>query len=135
MKVKSIVWTVLIALALLATAFFLGRFSVTKGISESTKLDEDLKILNENVSELEKRNEELITLNEEQERLCSQLKSENEGMRKTIGNINELTVSTKGKLDEIENSASSAIDTLNLIKENQKVLKAYILSVSKEISQ
>lgn len=135
MKIKSIVWTVLIALALLATAFFLGRFSATKGISESTKLDEDLKILNEKVSELEKRNEELITLNEEQERLCSQLKSENKSMKKTIGNINELTISTRDKLDEMENSATSIFDTLTLIKENQKVLKAYILSVSKEISQ
>ncbi len=135
MKVKSIVWTVLIALVLLATAFFLGRFSATKGSSESTKLDEDLKILNEKVSELEKRNEELITLNEEQERLCSQLKSENKNMKKTIGNINELTISTRDKLDEMENSTTSIFDTLTLIKENQKVLKAYILSVSKEISQ
>ena len=79
--------------------------------------------------DVEKRNEELIQLNEEQKVIINELSLENQNSTKHIESIKEISSSTKEKLNNLEFSADSAMSSINKLKENNKILKEYFNSV------
>ena len=93
-------------------------------------MQNDLKIANDKLSNVEQRNEELIQLNEEQKIIINELSLENQNSTKHIESIKEISSSTKEKLNNLESSADSAMSSINKLKENNKILKEYFNSVT-----
>ena len=108
-------------------AFLFGRFSSKKNISQ---LQNDLKTTNDKLTNIEKRNEKLIQLNEEQKIIINELDLENQNSAKCIESIKKINSSTKEKLNNIESSNNSAMNSINKLKENNKILREYFNSVS-----
>ena len=92
-------------------------------------MQNDLKIANDKLSDIEQRNEELIQLNEEQKVIINELNLENQNSTKHIESIKEISSSTKEKLNKIKTSIDSGISSINKLKENNKILKEYFNSV------
>ena len=125
MKKKIIYICILITFIIIS--FFVGKFGSKKDISQ---LQNDLKIANDKLSNVEKRNEELIQLNEEQKVIINELSLENQNSTKHIESIKEINSSTKEKLNNLESSVDSAMSSINKLKENNKILKEYFNSVT-----
>ena len=124
MKKKIIYICILITFIIIS--FFVGKFGSKKDISQ---LQNDLKIANDKLSNVEKRNEELIQLNEEQKIIINELSLENQNSTKHIESIKEISSSTKEKLNNLESSVGSTMSSINKLKENNKILKDYFNSV------
>ena len=92
-------------------------------------MQNDLKITNDKLSEVEKRNEKLIQLNEGQKVIINELSLENQNSTKHIESIKEISSSTKEKLNNLKSSADSAMSSINKLKENNKILKEYFNSI------
>lgn len=122
---KKIIY-VCISITFIIISFFVGKFDSKKDISQ---LQNDLKIANDKLSNVEKRNEELIQLNEEQKVIINELSLENQNSTKHIESIKEINSSTKEKLNNLESSVDSAMSSINKLKENNKILKDYFNSV------
>ena len=123
---KKIIY-ICISITFIIISFFVGKFGSKKDISQ---LQNDLKIANDKLSNVEKRNEELIQLNEEQKIIINELSLENQNSTKHIESIKEISSSTKEKLNNLESSADSAMSSINKLKENNKILKEYFNSVT-----
>lgn len=123
---KKIIY-ICISMTFIIISFFVGKFDSKKDISQ---LQNDLKITNDKLSNVEKRNEELIQLNEEQKVIINELGLENQNSTKHIESIKEISSSTKEKLNNLESSADSAMSSINKLKENNKILKEYFNSVT-----
>lgn len=123
---KKIIY-ICISMTFIIISFFVGKFDSKKDISQ---LQNDLKITNDKLSEVEKRNEKLIQLNEEQKVIINELSLENQNSTKHIESIKEISSSTKEKLNNLESSADSAMSSINKLKENNKILKEYFNSVT-----
>ena len=115
-----------ISITFIIISFFVGKFDSKKDISQ---LQNDLKIANDKLSDVEKRNEKLIQLNEEQKVIINELSLENQNSTKHIESIKEISSSTKEKLNNLESSADSAMSSINKLKENNKILKEYFNSI------
>lgn len=124
MKKKIIYICILITFIIIR--FFVGKFGSKKDISQ---LQNDLKIANDKLSNVEQRNEELIQLNEEQKVIINELSLENQNSTKHIESIKEISSSTKEKLNNLESSVDSATSSINKLKENNKILKEYFNSI------
>lgn len=111
----------------MSLVFLFEKFSSKKDISQ---LQNDLKITNDKLADIEKRNENLIQLNEEQKVIINELDLENQNSAKCIESIKEINLSTKEKLNNIESSNNSAMNSVNKLKENNKILREYFNSVS-----
>lgn len=122
---KKIIY-ICISMTFIIISFFVGKFDSKKDISQ---LQNDLKITNDKLSDVEKRNEKLIQLNEEQKVIINELGLENQNSIKHIESIKEISSSTKEKLNNLESSADSAMSSINKLKENNKILKDYFNSV------
>ena len=122
---KKIIY-ICISITFIIISFFVGKFDSKKDISQ---LQNDLKIANDKLSNVEKRNEELIQLNEEQKIIINELSLENQNSTKHIESIKEINSSTKEKLNNLESSANSVMSSINKLKENNKILKEYFNSV------
>lgn len=122
---KKIIY-ICISMTFIIISFFVGKFDSKKDISQ---LQNDLKITNDKLSDVEKRNEKLIQLNEEQKVIINELSLENQNSTKHIESIKEISSSTKEKLNNLESSADSAMSSINKLKENNKILKDYFNSV------
>ena len=122
---KKIIY-ICISMTFIIISFFVGKFDSKKDISQ---LQNDLKITNDKLSDVEKRNEKLIQLNEEQKVIINELGLENQNSTKHIESIKEISSSTKEKLNNLESSADSAMSSINKLKENNKILKDYFNSV------
>ena len=122
---KKIIY-ICISMTFIIISFFVGKFDSKKDISQ---LQNDLKITNDKLSEVEKRNEKLIQLNEEQKVIINELSLENQNSTKHIESIKEISSSTKEKLNNLELSADSAMSSINKLKENNKILKEYFNSI------
>lgn len=122
---KKIIY-ICISITFIIISFFVGKFGSKKDISQ---LQNDLKIANDKLSNVEKRNEELIQLNEEQKIIINELSLENQNSTKHIESIKEINSSTKEKLNNLESSVDSTMSSINKLKENNKILKAYFNSV------
>lgn len=123
---KNKIIYICISIIFIIISFFVGKFGSKKDISQ---LQNDLKIANDKLSNVEKRNEELIQLNEEQKVIINELSLENQNSTKHIESIKEISSSTKEKLNNLEFSADSAMSSINKLKENNKILKEYFNSV------
>ena len=122
---KKIIY-ICISITFIIISFFVGKFDSKKDISQ---LQNDLKITNDKLSNVEKRNEELIQLNEEQKIIINELSLENQNSTKHIESIKEINSSTKEKLNNLESSVDSTMSSINKLKENNKILKEYFNSV------
>lgn len=122
---KKIIY-ICISMTFIIISFFVGKFDSKKDISQ---LQNDLKITNDKLSDVEKRNEKLIQLNEEQKVIINELGLENQNSTKHIESIKEISSSTKEKLNNLESSADSAMSSINKLKENNKILKEYFNSI------
>ena len=123
---KNKIIYICISITFIIISFFVGKFDSKKDISQ---LQNDLKITNDKLSEVEKRNEKLIQLNEEQKVIINELGLENQNSTKHIESIKEISSSTKEKLNNLELSADSAMSSINKLKENNKILKEYFNSI------
>lgn len=123
---KNKIIYICISITFIIISFFVGKFDSKKDISQ---LQNDLKITNDKLSDVEKRNEELIQLNEEQKVIINELSLENQNSTKHIESIKEISSSTKEKLNNLESSADSAMSSINKLKENNKILKEYFNSI------
>ena len=124
---KNKIIYICISITFIIISFFVGKFDSKKDISQ---LQNDLKIANDKLSNVEKRNEELIQLNEEQKIIINELSLENQNSTKHIESIKKISSSTKEKLNNLESSADSAMSSINKLKENNKILKEYFNSVT-----
>lgn len=122
---KKIIY-ICISMTFIIISFFVGKFDSKKDISQ---LQNDLKITNDKLSNVEQRNEKLIQLNEEQKVIINELGLENQNSTKHIESIKEINSSTKEKLNNLEFSADSAMSSINKLKENNKILKEYFNSI------
>lgn len=124
---KNKIIYICISITFIIISFFVGKFDSKKDISQ---LQNDLKIANDKLSDIEQRNEELIQLNEEQKVIINELSLENQNSTKHIESIKEISSSTKEKLNNLKSSADSAMSSINKLKENNKILKEYFNSVT-----
>ena len=124
---KNKIIYICISITFIIISFFVGKFDSKKDISQ---LQNDLKIANDKLSNIEQRNEELIQLNEEQKVMINELSLENQNSTKHIESIKEISSSTKEKLNNLKSSADSAMSSINKLKENNKILKEYFNSVT-----
>ena len=124
---KNKIIYICISITFIIISFFVGKFDSKKDISQ---LQNDLKIANDKLSDIEQRNEELIQLNEEQKVMINELSLENQNSTKHIESIKEINSSTKEKLNNLKSSADSAMSSINKLKENNKILKEYFNSVT-----
>lgn len=122
---KKIIY-ICISMTFIIISFFVGKFDSKKDISQ---LQNDLKITNDKLSDVEKRNEKLIQLNEEQKVIINELGLENQNSTKHIESIKEISSSTKEKLNNLESSVDSTMSSINKLKENNKILKEYFNSI------
>ena len=123
---KNKIIYIYISIIFIIISFFVGKFDSKKDISQ---LQNDLKIANDKLSYVEKRNEKLIQLNEEQKVIINELSLENQNSTKHIESIKEINSSTKEKLNNLESSVDSAMSSINKLKENNKILKEYFNSI------
>lgn len=123
---KNKIIYICISMMFIIISFFVGKFDSKKDISQ---LQNDLKITNDKLSNVEQRNEKLIQLNEEQKVIINELGLENQNSIKHIESIKEISSSTKEKLNNLESSADSAMSSINKLKENNKILKEYFNSI------
>lgn len=123
---KNKIIYICISITFIIISFFVGKFDSKKDISQ---LQNDLKIANDKLSDVEQRNEELIQLNEEQKVIINELSLENQNSTKHIESIKEISSSTKEKLNNLESSVDSTMSSINKLKENNKILKEYFNSV------
>ena len=124
---KNKIIYICISITFIIISFFVGKFDSKKDISQ---LQNDLKIANDKLSDIEQRNEELIQLNEEQKVIINELSLENQNSTKHIESIKEISSSTKEKLNNLKSSADSTMSSINKLKENNKILKEYFNSVT-----
>ena len=123
---KNKIIYICISITFIIISFFVGKFDSKKDISQ---LQNDLKITNDKLSDVEKRNEKLIQLNEEQKVIINELGLENQNSTKHIESIKEISSSTKEKINNLESSVDSAMSSINKLKENNKILKEYFNSI------
>ena len=123
---KNKIIYICISITFIIISFFVVKFDSKKDISQ---LQNDLKIANDKLSDVEQRNEKLIQLNEEQKVIINELSLENQNSTKHIESIKEINSSTKEKLNNLESSVDSAMSSINKLKENNKILKEYFNSV------
>ena len=124
MKKKIIYISIFIISILLA--FLFGKLSFKK---DTSQLQNDLKTATDKLTDIEKRNKELIQLTEKQESIINNLEIENQNSAKNIQSIKEINSLTAEKLNKLESSAESAINSLNKLKENNQILREYYNSI------
>ena len=130
MKKKIIYISIFIISILLA--FLFGKLSSKK---DTSQLQNDLKTATDKLTDIEKRNEELIQLTEKQESIINNLEIENQNSTKNIQSIKEINSSTAEKLNKFESSAESTINSLNKLKENNQILREYYNSITSVVEE
>lgn len=123
---KKIIYSCVVIIALII-GIIIGKFSSKKDVTE---LKYELKIANDKMIEIEKQNEKFTVLIEEQEKIINSLKNENEISAKYIQSIKEVNYSTKEKLEKLDSSKNSVHDSLNKLKENNKILLEHFNSTT-----
>ena len=120
----------------LIVGFFIGRnFTLKKCKESEIKLEEDLNKANSKMSDVEKRNDELLKLNNKQQKINDELKTENNAMKEDLGNIKSTAKSTKEKLNELEQSANETTSTTQKLRNNNSILREYFQSTCEIIGE
>lgn len=134
-KTKFVIILISIYFVSVICAYFIGKNSEFKSLNDSNdKLEKELKEANTKLNNAEKRNDELLIINENQKLLCDKLKFENEQMKNDLNSIKEITEITENKLEQLGNSTSNVNNVIKELKENQKIFKEYIMYISNLIN-
>ena len=134
-KTKIIILIVFYIISLI-DMFLLGKNITIKKYKDSKiKIEEDLNKANSKISDIEKRNDELLELNNKQQKINSELKTENMAMKKDLENIKSVTTSTKEKLDEVEQTANESTSTIQKLRNNNSILREYFQSTCEIIGE
>ena len=123
---KKIIQIVIFIISLFV-AFIIGKFSSKR---DNDKLKTELNNAINKLTEIEKKNEILIKLTEEQNNLIDYLHDENQNSKNCINSIKEINLSTEEKLNNLNSSNESISSSLNEIKEINRILKEYFNSIS-----
>ena len=135
-KAIKVILTCVIILILIISSFFLGEYRIIKSYGNSqTKLDEYISETNTKMNAIQQQNEKLLKLNNEQERINTELRQENELMKSDLNNIKSSTNSAKEKLYEVEKSTTDSTSIITQLKENQKIFREYFENISDIINQ
>lgn len=135
-KTIKVILTCAIILILVISSFFLGEYRIIKSYENSqTKLDEYISETNNKMNAIQQQNEELLKLNNEQERINTELRQENELMKSDLNNIKSSTNSAKEKLYEVEKSTNDSTSIITQLKENQKIFREYFENISDIIKE
>ena len=133
---KKIIILVSISVVSLIIGFFIGRNYILKKCKNSEiKLEEDLNKVTSKMTDIEKRNDELLELNNKQQKINDELRTENMAMKKDLENIKSVTTSTKEKLDEIEQTVDESTSTIQKLRNNNNVLREYFQSTYEIIGE
>lgn len=131
LNLKKILIVLTIYMISITIAFIIGRNIKIKSLNESQiKLEQDLKDMQSKINDIQNRNDELLNLNNEQQKINDELKKENLAMKSDLNSIKDLTKSTERKLNEIETNTSNVSEMIKILKENQKIFRNYIETVS-----
>lgn len=121
---------IFITICILAS-FILGYcFNLMTDKNNSIKLEEDLHKAQSKIFDIEKTNDKLLQLNNEQQKIINKLKVENEMIIFDLNNIKSITNEIKIKLEQVTLSINSSTSIIKQLKENQKIFQDYIMSVS-----
>lgn len=135
-KAIKVILTCVIILILIISSFFLGEYRIIKSYGNSqTKLDEYISETNTKMNAIQQQNEKLLKLNNEQERINTELRQENELMKSDLNNIKSSTNSAKEKLYEVEKSTTDSTSIITQLKENQKIFREYFENISDIIKE
>ena len=103
--------------------------------NDTSKIEIDLQNATEKLTEVNKKYDELIALNDNIKHVNAELLKENESMKSDLNNIKEVTDYTMYKLTKIDNSTQDSSTIIKNLKENQKLFREYIQSVSDTIKE
>ena len=135
-KAIKVILTCVIILILIISSFFLGEYRIIKSYGNSqTKLDEYISETNTKMNAIQQQNEKLLKLNNEQERINTEIRQENELMKSDLNNIKSSTNSAKEKLYEVEKSTTDSTSIITQLKENQKIFREYFENISDIIKE
>ena len=127
---------ILVSVVSLIVGFFIGRnFTLKKCKESEIKLEEDLNKATSKMSDIEKRNDELLELNDRQQKINDELKIENNAMKEDLGNIKSTAKSTKEKLNELEQSVNETTSTTQKLRINNSILREYFQSTCEIIGE
>lgn len=131
LNLKKILIVLTIYMISIIISFTIGRNIKIKSLNESQiKLEQDLKDMESKINDIQNRNDELLNLNNKQQKINDELKKENLAMKSDLNSIKDLTKSTEQKLNEIETNTSNVSEMIKILKENQKIFRNYIETVS-----
>lgn len=129
-NLKKIFITLSIYIVSTIIAFVIGRNMKINTYSDTSKIEFDLQNAETKLTEVNKRNVELEELVTSLKRTNAELLKENESMKSDLNNIKESTEHTLYKLSKLDNSVQDSSSVIKNLKENQKLFREYIQSVS-----
>ena len=134
-KIKNIILASIYVVSLIVAFFFGKNITMKKCKDSQIKLEEDLNKATSKMTDIEKRNDELLELNDKQQKINDELKTENMAMKKDLENIKSVTTSTKEKLDELEQTTNQSASTIQKLRNNNSVLREHFQSTCEIIEE
>lgn len=134
-NLKKILITLGIYIVSTVIAFVIGRNMKINTFSDTSKIEIDLQNATEKLEKVNKKYDELVALNDNIKHVNAELLKENESMKSDLNNIKETTDYTMYKLTKIDNSTQDSSTIIKNLKENQKLFREYIQSVSDTIKE
>jgi len=134
-KIKNIILVSIYVVSLILVAFLVKNITMKKCKDSEIKLEEDLNNVQSKMTDVEKRNDELLELNNKQQKINDELKIENNAMKEDLGNIKSTAKSTKEKLNELEQSANETTSTIQKLRNNNSILREYFQSTCEIIGE
>lgn len=134
-KIKNIIFASIYVVSLIVVAFLVKNITMKKCKDTEIKLEEDLNNVNSKMTDVEKRNNELLELNDKQQKINDELKTENNAMKEDLGNIKSSAKLTKEKLDKIEQCMDETTSTIQTLRNNNAILREYFQSTYKIIGE
>lgn len=129
-KTKIIILVLIYVVSIIITFFLSENITMKKCKDSQVKIEEDLNKALSKMSDVEKRNDELLELNDKQQKINDELKNENIAMKSDLNDIKLVQTSTKEKLGEIEKSADESTSTIKLLRDNNSILRQYFQDTS-----
>ena len=134
-KIKNIIFASIYVVSLIVAFFFGENITMKKCKDSEIKLEEDLNKVTSEMSNVEKRNDELLEVNDRQQKINDELKIENNAMKEDLGNIKSTAKSTKEKLNELEQSTNETTSTIQKLRNNNSILREYFQSTCEIIGE
>lgn len=120
---KNKIIYIIVLLIVGVVSFFLGVGKT------NLELQNDVKTTTDKMNKIQERNEELTKLVEKQDIIIENLETINESSASHMQAIKEINSSTAEKLNNLESSANSAMNSITKLRENNKILREHFNSV------